>query len=68
MNEQEKVIQTHNKQISEQKNMIEREKYHKNKIQAEIVELEKKTEAIKLITKKLKEQGKGHDKQIKDLD
>lgn len=48
--------------------MIEREKYHKNKIRAEIAELQKKTEAIKHITLKHKRQGKEYERQIKDLD
>ena len=42
--------------------MIEREKYHKNKIETEITDLDKKTEAIKNITKKLKVQGKDFEK------
>lgn len=40
-------------QISELKNNIEREKYHKLKIEAEITELAKKTERIQHITAKL---------------
>ena len=52
--EQDKVIKAHIDEIGEQKNMIEREKYHQNKISAEIEELKKKTDAIKHITGKLK--------------
>ena len=48
--------------------MIEKEKYHKNKIRTEIAALQKKTEAIKHITKKLKTQGKEHKLKITDLD
>lgn len=62
--EQKKVIDTHAKQIDEQKRSIEAVKFHKNKIETEITVLDKTTEAIKTTTKKLKVQGKDFEKQI----
>ena len=62
------IIARQRDQISELKNNIEREKYHKLKIEAEITELAKKTERIQHITTKLQEKGRGYESKIKDLD
>ena len=59
LNEDHKaVVDKYTIQISELKNNIERQKYHKKKIHAEIKELKKKTEIIMSVTEKLKKQGK----------
>ena len=52
--EHNEVVEKYTKQISELKNNIERQKYHKKKIQAEIKELKKKTENIIHVTEKLR--------------
>lgn len=50
-NEHKEVIDKHTKQISELKNNIEREKYHKKKIETEISELRHKIYAINHVKK-----------------
>lgn len=66
--EHNEVVEKYTKQISELKNNIERQKYHKKKIQAEIKELKKKTENIIHVTEKLRKQGKEFIQQINELD
>lgn len=69
LNEEHKdVVNKFKDQISELNSNIERQKYHRKKILVEVAELEKRKDAIVHVTKKLRQQGKEFDEQIKALD